>query len=157
MTPTQTKLASVKNALSDVNPELRCIHTHALAIRLHAVALSEQVALYAARDTGDQGSLGHVANSMTHAIGVIAMGSELAGSRSALDAIEASELFKTSDKLITPMLAEIAALEAQDVAERLDLAQRQRNHATAVEAAKARALATIADDPEVLAAAAALK
>ena len=78
------------------------------------------------------------------------IGSELASAKVLLATIEASKEFKECAAVLEPLIAEIAALEAEEEKRRLE---RQRNEAAlsgAREAAKKRALESVDKDPEVV-------
>ena len=154
-TPTQIAISKAHNALSEVRTDYRALHTSAVALR--GLIETQRNQLVFAVTTSPPAASGHAGNAAGELF-IMARDSvaTLAGMETLLDVIERSPDYPEASKTVSAIEAELAELEARDLLERQYLATKVATLDAAVQKAKAKALAAVESDPDVIAAAAAL-
>lgn len=136
------KLEALRQKLAYVGDNLRNVHTNGLALRKNVEEMQRAFIERVGNRNSDP--IGHVDNARG---GMVvesrAAGVEIAAASQLLEVLENSAQFKKAAELIEPLLAEIATIEAEELAVQHEVLKRQADvnaaRALALEKAKAEA------------------
>src|SRR5947208_625347 len=144
-----------RSLLEAVPHEQRQLHTNVLALRENVKELTKNLIFRFATAASTPGSGNPYNISNTRApITVVqhTFGQEFAVAKAMLQEIEESAEFQEAAALVDPLLAAVAALDAQEETERQEQARARAALNAALEIARKRAIENAENDPAVLAA-----